>query len=196
MEIMTVIKKKKAIFLDRDGVLIRDNDLITSWNQVAIFDGVVDALRIFKRMDYLLFILSNQSVVARGLISENECKGLHQQIIKKIWDKSWVEESYLCPYHPDAQIAEYRKDHSWRKPNSGALKHWLETYHIDNKLSYMVGDRVSDIICANDAGCNSVLIGEGIEQYTQSKLMKNENPKADYKFNSLLEFASFLQAKI
>ncbi len=189
-------KKKKAIFLDRDGVLIRDSHLITKWDQVEIIEGSSEALSILKELGYLLFIISNQSVVARGMLSEQECNQLHGKIMNSLDPKKLVEESYLCPYHPDAQISKYRRDHPWRKPSSGALKDWIDRYQIDPIYSFMIGDRVSDIICGNDVGCQSVLIGEGISKYTKNVNLVDENPTADHRFNSLSEFVTFLQAKI
>lgn len=170
----------KAIFLDRDGVLIRDTHLITTWEQVEILEGVKQAVGLLKDMGYLLFILSNQSVVARGMLSRIECEDLHQRILDEIGIREKIEESYLCPYHPDAQIEKYRKEHPWRKPNSGAINYRLERYDLKPEQCYMVGDRNSDVECARGANCQSVLLGDAKEQ-------------ANLNFNSLLEFAVYLQ---
>lgn len=171
----------KAIFLDRDGVLIRDTHLVNKWEQVELIEGVKEAVSLLKEMGHLLYILSNQSVVARGMLSEQECRSLHHKIIDALGVGEMIEESYLCPYHPDAQVKKYRQEHPWRKPNSGALNHWIEYNKLRPGACYMVGDRETDMECAKGAGCISVLIGEADIQ-------------SDLKFSSLLEFATFLQA--
>ncbi len=175
--------KRKAIFLDRDGVLIEDTHLITSINQLKPIAGVKDALLALKAQGYLLFILSNQSVVSRGLISKNECEQLHQSILEVLKVTDLIEESYLCPYHPDAQVIEYRQEHKWRKPGSGALEYWALKYNIDMSKSYMLGDRATDMTCAKSGLCKSVFIGE--------KLINEINP--DFHFKSVCEFSSTLK---
>ncbi len=178
---MEEIMKKKAIFLDRDGVLIKDNHLMTSLEQVEVLPGADEALKLFHDMGHLIFILSNQSVVARGMVTQEQCHQLHQDILQSIKYSDLVRESYLCPYHPDAQEALYRQEHPWRKPNPGALKHWIDKYGINPHESYMVGDRETDMECGRAVKCRTVGIGKVA--------------LADECFSSLLEFAISLRAK-
>tara|TARA_Y100000780_G_scaffold232553_1_gene265964 strand:+ start:72096 stop:72692 length:597 start_codon:yes stop_codon:yes gene_type:complete len=193
---------KKAIFLDRDGVLIEDCHLIRSFSEVQVLDGVYNALALFREMGYLLFILSNQSVVARGLIGEEDCLALHEKIEEEICrGEDYIKDRFLCFYHPHAQVLKYKREHKWRKPSGAALKYWSEKYNISLEKSFMIGDRTSDVICGKQAGCTSILIertgrvGKNEkEQYTRHKDVENEKDTPDFCFDSLFSFSQKLKA--
>lgn len=185
---------KRALFLDRDGVLIKDTHLLTKKEDIIILPKTCEALVRLKAHGFLIFLLSNQSVVSRGLLSLDDCIHLNQLILDIIDPENEIfEEIYLCPYHPHADIEEFKVDHQWRKPNPGAILFWKEKYDLDLNNSFMVGDRDSDIECGKRAGCKTVLIGEGIGGFVDNDLwVTPKNINSDLKFKSLEELAETL----
>jgi len=100
----------KAIFVDREGVLIVDKHHLTDINKVEIIRTSIDAVKIFNKLGYLVIGISNQSVVARGLSTENEVNRINNSIINTYKKYGAViNKIYFCPHHPDAIIHEYKK---------------------------------------------------------------------------------------
>ncbi|MBF0362141.1 MAG: HAD-IIIA family hydrolase [Oligoflexia bacterium] len=153
----------KAIFFDKDGVLNKDSGII--WPKVERpYDGVGDIIASFISKGYLIFIITNRTEVARGLATESEIeKYLHDfelQILKQN-KHAIISKSYYCPHHLRATVAAYRVNCECRKPKSGLLIKAQEEYRIDLRNSYLVGDRVSDIVAGNRVGLKTILlIGE------------------------------------
>jgi len=152
-----------AIFLDRDGVLIEDVDLLTNSPQIRILDGVASALEILKNAGYKLIVISNQPVVARGLVSEQNVLELQEEIGRRLVGAGApsLDAFYYCPHHPNATRAEYRVNCGCRKPKPGLLLLAAEEHQIELKRSFMVGDRITDIIAGARAGCRTVLVETG-----------------------------------
>ena len=159
----------KAIFLDRDGVLIKDIHLLTSKNQIIFENQVFSALKLLKYVKFKLFVVSNQTVVARGMSSESEVEAINNFISEIISDKTGVQidKFYFCPHHPNATIEKYRINCECRKPKPGMLYQAADEFNIDMSRSYMIGDRISDIIAGATAGCKTILLETG---------MHNEKP--------------------
>ena len=94
-------------------------------------------------------MISNQTVVSKGLLTYDEMLFLNNKIIQKIdklLNKKVFDAIYLCPYHPNAQVKKYRRDSKYRKPKPGMLIKAKEKFNISFHKSFMIGDRVSDII--------------------------------------------------
>lgn len=155
----------RAVFLDRDGVLNDDVHLITSPEQFRILPGVPAALKRIAEAGFHLIVVSNQPVVARGMITEPEVEVLHEylrsQIIKRGGPR--IESFYFCPHHPNANVAHYRKDCTCRKPRPGMIRQASREHGIDLKASYLVGDRITDIIAGSKAGCRTIQVTTGKE---------------------------------
>ncbi len=182
--------KTKAIFLDRDGVFLEDKGVLTSLDIDRLYHETGECLVRLKRAGYLLFLISNQSVVARGLLSEEECKNLNEEIFNSLCSQgiSIFDEVCLCFDHPEAQVKEYRNESFMRKPNNGALEYLIERFQVERSLSFMVGDRESDIIAGNLSSLNSVLIGEGQSRIRYFRSYQKADKREDFKFKSLKEF--------
>ena len=153
----------KAIFLDRDGVLIKDTDLITSEEDIFVLPDVSNALRMFVLMQYKLIVVSNQPVVARGMIDEQGVRRLHTIISHLIAIESTIllDDFFFCPHHPDATIEKYRTKCTCRKPEPGMLLEAAKKHNIDLQKSYMIGDRITDCIAGSRAGCTTVQLYTG-----------------------------------
>ena len=155
---------RRAVFLDRDGVLIRDSDLLTRCDQVELYACAPQAICQLREAGFAIVVVSNQTVVARGLASEQDVELIHawiQQLLR-ISGGGEVDRFYFCPHHPNATLPQYRVACDCRKPRPGMLLRAAQELHLDLGASYMVGDRISDIIAGQRAGCRTILVQTGM----------------------------------
>jgi len=180
----------KAIFLDRDGVIIKDVNLLTESVDIHILDGVPESLVSLKSFGFKLIVVSNQTVVARGLATEENVKEINSEIENKIVELGGptFDEIYFCPHHPNATLPEYRGECECRKPRSGMLVQAAIEHNIDLTASFMVGDRITDIIAGKNVGCKTILLETGMHNaesiVTIDKI--NENIQTDYTCKNLI----------
>ena len=154
---------RKAIFFDRDGVLIEDVGLLCSTQEIRLLEGIPESLKRLKEAGYLLFIVSNQPVVARDLITEDEVKEINttlEHLIVKEGGPKFDGIDY-CPHHPNATLPRYRVKCGCRKPEPGMILRFADKNDINLNDSYMIGDRISDIIAGSRAGCKTILLQTG-----------------------------------
>ncbi len=153
----------RAVFLDRDGVLIEDVQLLTTVADIRILNGVPQSLCRLKQAGLLAIVVSNQAVVARGLMSEPEMTALHDEVEQRLRQNGApaIDGFYYCPHHPNATMPAYRADCACRKPQSGLLLRAAQDHDIDLTSSFMIGDRITDIIAGAKAGCRTVLVRTG-----------------------------------
>lgn len=171
---------KKAIFFDRDGTLIVDKVYLNDPNQIEYLDGVFDALQALKAAGYIFIIVTNQSGVARGLVSLENLEEIHRRIIHRFADKNlYFEGVYYAPHAADS-------GHPMRKPEPGMLTTAAECHKIDLKKSWMIGDRMSDVEAGHRAGCRTILL-EGEDNPDESPF---SNPTQTC--TSILEAAQFI----
>lgn len=153
----------RAVFLDRDGVLIDDAGLILRPEDVRIIAGVPAALRKLHVSGFRLIVVSNQAVVARGLLSEEGVVELQRYIARQLVEAGApsLDGWYFCPHHPNATLPEYRVVCECRKPRPGLLLRAARELGIDPKESIMIGDRITDIVAGARAGCKTILAETG-----------------------------------
>ncbi len=158
----------RAVFLDRDGVLIADVDHLTSVEQVRVLPRVPEALARLRATGWKLIIATNQTVVARGSITEERLREIHQVLLGQLRARGIeIDAVYYCPHHPDGAVPEYRQVCDCRKPNAGMLLRAAEEWHLDLGASVVVGDAPSDIEAGRRAGCWTVLIHDAEGRDTQ-----------------------------
>jgi D-glycero-D-manno-heptose 1,7-bisphosphate phosphatase len=153
----------RAAFLDRDGVLVCDSGLITEAGQFVLLEGVPDALWLLKRAGFRLIVVTNQAVVARGLISERGLLVLHDAMQDFLMSQGAprLDAIYACPHHPNASLPEYRHECQCRKPRPGLLLQAAQENDLDLRQSFMIGDRLTDIAAGQRAGCGTILVQTG-----------------------------------
>ena len=150
---------EKAVFLDRDNTLIEDPGYINSPTQIKLLSGAVESLVDLKKMGYKLVIITNQSAVARGIVTVEVLDQIHQKLIQLLAQKgAYIDKIYYCPYHPDGVIPEYRKESELRKPNPGMILNAAEEMDLDLSGSWMVGDSYRDVTAGKAAGCMTIMI--------------------------------------
>ena len=162
----------RCVFLDRDGVLNKDNPNYTyTIENFEIMPGVVEALQLLKRADYFLVVVTNQSGIDKGIYTIDQMKECHaylQQVCGGL-----IDHFYFSPYH--------RSIHNslLTKPGTLMFEKAIARFDVDVKLSWMVGDRGRDLIPARKLGIRTIQIGDEVEP---------EN-RGDFKVNNLLEAA-------
>jgi D-glycero-D-manno-heptose 1,7-bisphosphate phosphatase len=154
---------RPAVFLDRDGVLIDDVDLLVRRDQVRLPDDVPVALRRLADAGFALVVVTNQTVIARGLATPAEVDAINAQIAHLIAEQGGprLTEFRVCPHHPQATLPAYRRVCGCRKPRPGMLLEAASVLALDLRRSFMVGDRISDVAAGRAAGCRTVLVQTG-----------------------------------
>ncbi len=149
----------RAIFLDRDDTLIKDTGYLNHPDQVRLIEGVAKSLVELKNMGYKLIVVTNQSAIARGIITEKVLDDIHQRLQTLLSAKgAQLDGIYYCPYHPDGVIPKYRSESDERKPNPGMILRAAKEMDIDLSSSWLIGNSDRDIEAGQRAGCRSILI--------------------------------------
>jgi D,D-heptose 1,7-bisphosphate phosphatase len=155
---------RPAVFLDRDGVINYEVDLLHRVEQMQLIPGAADAIRRINQMGYLAIVVTNQPVIARNLCSFEELEHIHMQMETLLGhEHAYVNAIYYCPHHPDAGYPEERKEYkircNCRKPAPGMLLQAAKDWNIDLENSYMIGDSQRDVEAGHNAGVKqSILI--------------------------------------
>jgi D,D-heptose 1,7-bisphosphate phosphatase len=142
-----------AIFLDRDGTLMRDVDYCGDPGRVEVFPEATDALRQLKRSGYKLIIITNQSGIARGYFNESDYRAVQREFLRQLGD-DLIDATYYCPDLPDTHSPR-------RKPAPGMIFEAQRDHHLDLTRSYFIGDKTSDIGCGRNAGVRTILVQTG-----------------------------------
>ena len=154
-----------AVFLDRDNTLIANDGDLGDPDAVELLDGVPEGLRSLRRAGFRLIVVTNQGGVARGRFTEEEVDAVHQRIAMLVDEQAEtqqiIDRFYYCPYHPKADLEEYRRDHPWRKPNPGMLLQASRDLNIDLRQSWLIGDQGRDVAAGQAAGCRTILLENG-----------------------------------
>ena len=152
----------KAIFLDRDKTLIEDPGYIASPDAVRLLPGVGPPLRQLAEAGYKLVVVSNQSAIARGKVTEATLAKIHAEMQRQLQDQSVrLDAIYYCPYHPDGSVPPFNREHEDRKPQPGMLLRAARDMDLDLTQSWMIGDRLRDIEAGHRAHCRTILVPSG-----------------------------------
>ena len=154
----------KAIFLDKDGTLVDDLPYNVEPRRITLCSGAGPALRLLARLDYRLFVVSNQDGVAFGLFDEAALGGVGNRLHDLLFrERLALDGIYWCPHHPEGSVARYAIDCHCRKPAPGLLLQAAHEHGIDLRASWMIGDILHDVEAGNRAGCRTILIDNGNE---------------------------------
>ncbi|WP_201715150.1 D-glycero-alpha-D-manno-heptose-1,7-bisphosphate 7-phosphatase [Rossellomorea arthrocnemi] len=171
---------KKAVFLDRDGVIneVKTNRVrfVNRPDQFYFLEGVPEAIKALSQSGFLLFVVTNQGGVGLGHLSHEKLHSIHDFMVKEIEKEGgFIQEVSCCTHKPQAGC-------TCRKPEPGMLIGLAEKYTIDLGQSFMVGDREVDIVAGRKAGCTTILLNDS----------SSSTFNADYIFPDLLTASRFL----
>lgn len=154
-----------AIFLDKDGTLVKDIPYNVDPNQMVLEPGAAQGLQKLAMAGFRLVVVSNQSGVARGYFKEEALEAVKNHLNELVEQVSGtaLDGFYYCPHHPDGNVAAYAIECSCRKPRPGMLFNAAEELGIDLNSAWMVGDILNDIEAGGRAGCQTILIDNGNE---------------------------------
>jgi D-glycero-D-manno-heptose 1,7-bisphosphate phosphatase len=184
--------RSKAIFLDRDGTINEDTGYLNDFRDFKMLSGVELALKRFQDLGFQLFVVSNQSGVARGYFTLEQVMQLNLRIRDFFREKGiGFTDMAICPHHPEGSIPEYTRNCLCRKPLPGMIVDLIKRYHIDPMASYMVGDRDIDVQAGLAAGVKGILIGKKPDySFLDTKTQSTHTHSTE--FASLLDFAQSL----
>ncbi len=181
---------QKAIFLDRDGVLNFDTDLIHKPEDLELFPFTAAALKLLNRSEYLSIVVTNQSVVARNLTTLEGLERIHAKMHADLGKQgAWVDAVYFCPHHPHGgfagENAAFKVDCECRKPKPGMILDAAKTFNIKLSSSFIIGDSERDIGAGQAAGLTTIGVRTGHG-------LKNSFLQPDYFFENVLEAVEYV----
>lgn len=168
--------KRKGVFLDRDGVLNIDKGYIYRKEDFIWVDGAREAIKLLNDRGYMVFVVTNQSGIARGFCSEKDVSILHKWIneeLQKINAK--IDAFYYCPHHPEAKVEKYRVTCNCRKPAPGLILQAISDWYIDKSRSFLIGDSQRDIEAAEAAGIEGFLFDQtNLQNFVKNILIEQK----------------------
>ena len=153
--------KRSALFLDRDGVINFDKGYVYEQTDFEFIDGIFELCRTARELDYMIFVVTNQSGIARGYYTEEDFFKLTDWMCKVfVKNGASIDKVYFCPFHPEYGMGKYRVDSPLRKPGPGMIQKAATEFGIDLATSVMVGDKKTDIQAGIAAGvaCNLIYL--------------------------------------
>jgi len=188
----------RAVFFDKDGVLNPDRGVHGFTAFTDFYPYVPAVIQRVRGLGYKTFIVTNQPIVGRGLITENQLCELFTELFHKISAAcpDAVFDGYqYCPHHPHADIIEYRADCTCRKPHPGMITDLAHAHCVNTQNSFMIGDRSSDITAGRLAGCTTIQCLTGCENEPPiiSSLSAKPMP-ADFTISDLNELPELLKS--
>jgi len=180
-----------AVFLDRDGTLNEDPGYLGDPEKLKLFPGTGKALSVLKnKLNFKLIVISNQSGIARGLLTEENVIAVNNRINELlIPDDVMIDAFFYCPFHPDFSNPE---DCTCRKPSPEMVFRAAKDMNISLEQSYFVGDAVSDIECGKNAGLKTILIktGYGEESFL---MLQNQNNFPTFVAQNILDVVQIIK---
>jgi D-glycero-D-manno-heptose 1,7-bisphosphate phosphatase len=168
--------RRPAVFLDRDGTLNHDIGYVHRIADFRWFPGAVNAIRRLNESGYYVFIVTNQSGVARGIYDETAIHDLHRWMGEELRAAgAHIDDIRYCPHHPQASIAAYRVACSCRKPAAGMLLDLMSVWPVIREASIMIGDKQSDAAAGTAAGIASAIVPAGsLEHFVRQLLSRRK----------------------
>lgn len=180
---------RKAVFIDKDGTLIRNVPYNADPELIILEPGAADALHLLRSHGYALVVVSNQSGIAHGYFKDSAMEAVKDRIATLLrWHGVQLDGFFYCPHHPNGSVKEYAVECLCRKPRPGMLLQAAGVLNIDLQQSWMIGDILHDVEAGNRAGCRTVLLDNGNE----TEWMINSYRQPSYITGDLLAAAQLI----
>ncbi|MEA3333813.1 MAG: HAD family hydrolase [Pseudomonadota bacterium] len=155
-------KPRMAVFIDRDGTIIKEVNYLSRLQDVELLPGAAAAIAKLNQLRIPVILVSNQSGIARGKFNENFVNKTHLYLQKLLaHEGAHLDDFFFCPHHPEAGIAPYKKICNCRKPAPGLLHEAAARHHLDLAKSYVIGDKLIDVELALRVRGKGVLVETG-----------------------------------
>ena len=159
---LPAVVDRPALFLDRDGVLNHDHGYVGTRAQWDWTPGALDAVKLATDHGWYVFVVTNQSGVARGLYSEDDVKTLMSWMEDEVRRHGGtIDDTRYCPFHPDATVPAYRRDSDWRKPGAGMILNLITDWALNPQRCVLIGDQDTDMQAA-EAGRIAGVLFDGV----------------------------------
>lgn len=192
---MTAKDIKRAIFLDRDGVISPDDfGYLSNPEKYHLYPYTIEALKIFKELNFLLFVVTNQSGIARGYFTIDDLEKVLAKM-RSLLSAGGIELDgvYYSPYYKDGIVPPYNIDHIDRKPGIGMFKKAYSEFHFQIEGSYMIGDRISDLGFGRNAHLKNILLLTGNGEKDFIKILETDDLRPDFVCENLLTAAKLIR---
>ena len=157
----------RAIFIDRDGTLNEDIGYVSTPDELILYPWAAEAVRLVNESGFKAIVITNQSGIARGMYSEQTLGAIHARMITELARVgARIDAVYYCPHHPDIGAVDYRKACDCRKPRTGMPDAAALEHNIDLTRSFVIGDKSSDILLAQNATAHGTLVLTGYGRET------------------------------
>jgi D-glycero-D-manno-heptose 1,7-bisphosphate phosphatase len=158
---------RPAVFLDRDGTMIREVQFLRRIEEVAWLPSTIDAIRMLNRAGFAVCVTTNQSGVGRGLFAEDVVRAVHDRMAEVLRTADAVIDAWFyCPHHPEAALSAFRQVCECRKPRPGMIRQAATRFPLDLTRSFVIGDRLTDVGLATSVGARGVLVRTGYGEHT------------------------------
>ena len=197
------MKKNKAILLDRDGVI---NEMVynpefgtvdspLNPREFKLLPGIAKAIKLFKKLGFLVIIISNQPAIAKGKMNLELLEKIDKKMEKELAKEgAYLNGIYYCLHHPNTsqvKVKKYLKNCNCRKSKPGLLLKVAKDLNIDLSKSYMIGDGLTDIQAGKRAGCKTIFLGNLKNYWCEA--MQKQKIKPDFIAKNLIETAKIIK---
>ncbi|MBX7042474.1 MAG: HAD family hydrolase [Ignavibacteria bacterium] len=185
--------RNRAVFLDRDGTLNEEVSYLSRVEDLKIIPGAETALKELRKAGYLNIVITNQSGISRGFFTEEDLNEIHTELYARLQDggRSLIDGIYYSPYHPEGKLERYRIDSPDRKPGTGMIIKAAERFDLDLKESFLIGDSLTDMQCAENAGLRKILVLTGYGRRTE-EVCAGMGINPDYVAEDILDAAGYI----
>lgn len=201
-------KHSKALFLDRDGTILKEitgddpvkpasKGYLTKIDEVELIDGSADAIAAARRLGYKVIIITNQSAIARGWLSEEDLDKINKRMYELLTtanSEALIDDLYYSPFHEEGLIEKYKYDNPvpTRKPGTGLIQLAVKKHNVSLADSFIIGDAYSDIKTGENAGMKKILVMTGYGKVAYRKCL-DEKLKIDFIADNLLKAVEFIE---
>jgi D-glycero-D-manno-heptose 1,7-bisphosphate phosphatase len=177
----------KAVFLDKDGTINEDFGYINDPSNIKLISGSAEAIKLLNNAGYKVIVISNQSGIARGYITEGQLQAVDKALKKEVLAQGgYIDDIYYCPHHPEIGLHPYKRVCQCRKPEPGMLKKAAKEHGLDLSQSYMIGDKATDIEAGKRAGTKTIFVTTGWGKEEQM-VLKEKQITSDHIAKDLLK---------